>query len=122
MPGVLRARALRVGAGRTPAGMPGPTGAKKSARTSTTGPPGKCWAAWRSVAAPAGLPTWRVGSSAADGSKTSKGLIAREGYDHPAAGARIKSGQPHARTAWGTGSDHGAAPGNPQTQRDGSSG
>src|SRR5436189_536722 len=31
MPGVLRARALRVGAGRTPAGMPGPTGAKKSA-------------------------------------------------------------------------------------------
>jgi len=57
MPGVLRARALRVGAGRTPAGMPGPTGAKKSARTSTTGPPGKCWAAWRSVAAPAGLPS-----------------------------------------------------------------
>src|SRR5206468_12066492 len=56
----------------------GPTGAKKSARTSATGPPGKCWAAWRSLAAPA-CPAYRVGSSAEDGSNTSKGLIEREG-------------------------------------------
>src|SRR5207249_10293540 len=68
----------RCRARRTPAGTPGPTGAKKSARTSATGPPGKCWAAWRSLAAPA-CPAYRVGSSAEDGSNTSKGLIEREG-------------------------------------------
>src|SRR5690348_3503651 len=79
---------------RTPAGTPGPTGAKNSARTRATGPPGNCCAAWSNRAAPAS-PAYRETSSVAEGSKTSKGLIgrapiirgtargSRAGYDPP---------------------------------------
>ena len=107
----------RCRARRTPAGTPGPTGAKKSARTSATGPPGKCCAAWRSLAAPA-CPAYRVGSSAADGSKTSKGLIGRDGDDHPATGSRIRSRRPQPRTTWGTGRDHSCDARQPQRSQE----
>jgi carboxymethylenebutenolidase len=60
-------------ANRTPAGMPGPTGAQKSANTSMTGPPGKWPAAVKSRSAPA-FPTKAVGSSAVDGEKISNPL------------------------------------------------
>src|SRR5438067_9457913 len=63
--------------------MPGPTGAKKRARTSIAGPLGKCGAPASKRAAPAS-PTKRVGSSALDGSNTSKGFMAPLHYESSA--------------------------------------
>jgi hypothetical protein len=61
-------------ASRTPAGMPGPTGAQKSANTNPVAPPGKCVAACMRRDAPAS-PVKKVGSEKAAGLKRSSGLI-----------------------------------------------
>src|SRR5690349_311940 len=60
-------------ASSTPAGMPGPTGAQKSANTSIVGPPGKWRAASTSAFAPAG-PVKALGSSMVDGLNMSNGF------------------------------------------------
>jgi hypothetical protein len=60
-------------ASKTPAGMPGPTGAQNKANTNMTGPPGKWLAAANSRATPT-LPANKVGSNAADGENISNPL------------------------------------------------